>query len=470
MSLSEPEPSATEERSAARTDGTHGPREPKLATCQPSANQVELAPGSGRSRVFAGCGQSSDREAGVVSRDTQETIDDLAFRLGRPTAVDDSRFRLQVYSPQMGPLDDVRITSILFRDSPQDAKRWVLSHGIADATAPVRLPGAPDLGLLPRICVPIRNDGTLLGYLWVIDADGSATEAELALCNDVAGELAPLLFRIQALSLLDRETERRALAALVGDDSGGRASAAETLHRSGVLATGMRPIAVVAAVADPGPGGLTDTAAVALEVGIERTRRLVSDPHVAQFRADDRAVILVGADDREVVRHGVTWIATRIHELLAGQLPTHRVVVGVGRPQRSLVDTVVSFREARDAARVLLRLASLGDVSDVDSLRLFRPMLYVPEEVLATSIPAGLVDLLAREDARELAQTLECFLDRAGDAAGTAEVLGVHRATVYKRLARAALLDIDLDVGADRRALHHAFAVARFLGRWPPAG
>lgn len=404
-----------------------------------------------------------------MTRDVQGILEDLAERLGRPTAIDDPRLQLQAYSPQTGSLDEVRVMSILHRDSPENAKRWVLSHGVADATTPIRVAGASDVGMLPRICAPIRHEGTLLGYLWVIDADGSATDDDVALCGRVASQLAPLLFRVRVLDLLDRSTEREALAALVGDDPAGRAAAVETLQRSAVLAPGSRPIAVVAEVADAGPGELTDAETVALEVGTERVRRFVANSNVAHLRADHRAVILIGADDREVVRRGAGWLATRIYEQLSDALPARRIVVGVGRPQPTLVEAVVTFREAKDAAQVLARLPWLGPVGDVDSLRLFRPMLYVPEDILAASIPAGLVDLMGRREARPLVETLECFLDRAGDAAETAAALRLHRATVYKRLARSAtLLAVDLDVGSDRHELHYALAVARFLGRWPP--
>lgn len=414
-------------------------------------------------------GQGASKASSV--RDVQRIVDQLAARLRRPAAVDDPRFRLQVYSPQTGPLDEVRVISILFRDSPEDAKRWVLSHGIAETTEPVRLPAAEHLGLLPRVCVPIWHEGTLLGYLWVIDADESVSQEDLELCGRVAHELAPRLFRLRALDLLDRETERQALAGLIGDDPSEREAAAQTLQRSGVLSATMRPIAFVAEVATAGPGGLVDAEAVALEVGIERTRRLVAEPHVAQFRTADQAVFLIGTDDAQVRRHGVAAVAGQVYELLAAQLPGHRLVVGIGHEQATLGDAVVSYRDASDAARILKRTPTLGAVASVDELRIYRPMLYVPDEILAASIPQAFVELIGREELCPLADTLEVFLDKAGDVTQTAELLRLHRATVYKRLKRLSkILHADLGSGLCRRELHHAYAVARFLGRWPMPG
>ena len=49
------------------------------------------------------------------------------------------------------------------------------SQGIANATQPVRTAPRPDIGLESRVCVPIRCQGALFGYLWLIDADQSLT-------------------------------------------------------------------------------------------------------------------------------------------------------------------------------------------------------------------------------------------------------------------------------------------------------
>ncbi len=66
---------------------------------------------------------------------------------------------------------------------------------------------------------------------------------------------------------------------------------------------------------------------------------------------------------------------------------------------------------------------------------------------------------------RPLAETVERFLDLAGDAAATAASLGVHRGTVYYRLARAeALTGMRLADGLDRLALHMALKLHGIRG------
>ena len=403
-----------------------------------------------------------------MNRDVQAIIDRLGTRLSRPTAVDDPQFRLQVYSPQTGPLDDVRITSILFRESPDDAKRWVLAHGIADAEMPVRLPPSEGLGLLPRVCVPIRYEGSLLGYLWVIDADCSMSDDEFALCARVAEELASPMFRAHVLESLDRETERRELERLIDGDDGERDEAATSLHQSGVLSRQVRPIVLVAQVVTADPAGLTDDQAVALELGIERARSLVADNQIAQFRSGDRAIIIVGADDREVRRRGIRWISETMRGLMSQELDGCRLVVGIGRQQTLLSDAVRSYRQARDAAHVLAAMPQLGDIAAVDEVSTLRPLLYVPEEVLEAMIPPPLLVLMRDSDPTGLGRTLEVFLDAAGNVAQTADVLALHRASVYKRLLRIEeTLGVALASGSSQRDLHLAYLAARFLGIWP---
>ena len=50
----------------------------------------------------------------------------------------------------------------------------------------MRTASRPDFGLQSRVCVPIRCQGTLFGYLWLIDGDQSLTEENCALAEHCA--------------------------------------------------------------------------------------------------------------------------------------------------------------------------------------------------------------------------------------------------------------------------------------------
>ncbi len=101
--------------------------------------------------------------------DVQSLVDGLAAVLQRPVAVDDRRLRAIAYSARSGTVDAVRMASLLKREASQLVAQWLESHKIATARAPVRIPANPALEASARICVPLRFEDTLLGYLSLMD-------------------------------------------------------------------------------------------------------------------------------------------------------------------------------------------------------------------------------------------------------------------------------------------------------------
>ena len=62
----------------------------------------------------------------------------------------------------------------------------------------------------------------------------------------------------------------------------------------------------------------------------------------------------------------------------------------------------------------------------------------------------------------ELVETLEAYLDRAGDARAAAAALFIHRTTLYHRLRRIErIAGVDLRDGDDRLLLHMALRIRR---------
>ena len=111
--------------------------------------------------------------------EVQALVEQLSAELDRSVLVDDASLRLLAYSPTLGSEDEVRRTAILTRETPRVIRDLHFAQGIATATQPVRTAPRPDIGLESRVCVPIRCQGALFGYLWLIDADQSLTEQRL---------------------------------------------------------------------------------------------------------------------------------------------------------------------------------------------------------------------------------------------------------------------------------------------------
>jgi len=119
----------------------------------------------------------------------QELLDELSRVLGRGVSVDDVAGRVVAHSAQTDDVDQARVRAILARRVPADVAAWQEQHGVATATGPVRVPANPALGFEQRVGFPLRHNGVLVGYLWVL---GDVPEP------DLGGRLAALAARVPA--------------------------------------------------------------------------------------------------------------------------------------------------------------------------------------------------------------------------------------------------------------------------------
>ena len=393
----------------------------------------------------------------------QAIVDDLAHRLEASTVLEDHDQRMVVYSSQSGPIDEVRRDSILQRETSQQVMDWFRQFGIARATSPLRIPSHPELGILGRLCCPVRFRGRLMGFLFLIDDEQRLAEGDIAAAEQ-AGQHAGVLLYEEELS---ERLSASVLSHLLAPSAELRESAARQLLEQG-LATADAPHAVVyVRPADPTPAaGLAELIGEALsELGRQRG-------HVGVLRVarPDHGLLLARVssvdDDRPA---GAA--AEEARRMLARRLPARpaRVVAGIGDPQRHLTAAVVSYRQALLAARVSASVPSVGDVARWGDLGAFRALVQLPlGERSASCLDPRLAKLLGAESG--LAETVEAYLDLGGDAKRTAEQLNVHRATLYYRLGKAQrLTGADLHDGNDRLALHLSFKLARLTERYPPA-
>src|SRR4051812_7222154 len=135
---------------------------------------------------------------GPVRDDLQDLVDEVSRVLGAPATLEDRDFTLLAFCAHDGTgpatpgatMDTVRARSILGRSSTPEVRAWFESHGIAGATAPLRIPADPAAGILTRLCLPVRSGGRLHGYLWLLDEGRT----------DVADPAAPALADAVALA------------------------------------------------------------------------------------------------------------------------------------------------------------------------------------------------------------------------------------------------------------------------------
>lgn len=445
--------------------------------------------------------------------DYQQLVDEISAALGAPATLEDRDFGLIAFGAHEGDDDDVmdpvRTRSILQRRSSAAVRAWFEAFGIARARTALRIPPDPAAGVFRgRICLPVRHRGIVHGYVWLLD-DGHLTDLELG------GRGAPPDPRIaQAMETASRigallADEARAgselgdlLRELLETPAAGRPAAAAALREA--LREGLRyppgaPLTVVAVL--PWDTSDTDTAPLPGLPGLLAACALPAGGGPDGGRGGDAAT--AGAEngtgtaaaDRPRPAAAVPALAALVRLRAAGALaPAHAVAeqllrspragagpagaapargtpaagggqpaplgpgaAGIGAGTAELTALPATWREALDAARAARAEPRLGPVTQWDAIGAYRLLTTLPDPA-----PDPVVGPLLAPAHAELARTAEVFLDCAGQASRTAQLLGIHRQTLYYRLGRVEkLTGLDLDDGEHRLLLHMALKAAR---------
>jgi hypothetical protein len=400
--------------------------------------------------------------------DVQSCIDVLAAELCRPVVLVDRGGRVLGYSRHTGAIDRLRSEVILSRrfGVPASAgSAWLLRwFDPRRAASPVRVPAEADLGLFPRVVIAVRGGDAPLGYLSVLDAEGS-------LCQHV---LDRVLWRVDELgAALRRErpsdvpAHTRDLAAVRGLLSGSaqhRVRAADDLNERRRFDPGCAVVAMVVVLTATG----TTTAAErreAVEQCLGALRRTLPPRRGLHLTREDHGVLLVGVDpsDPDPVCE-LPQMAQRMVAAAARRLPRSPVLVGLGGVQPRLDQAAVSYTQARHAVTVAQVTTNHTPIASWDRLGIFRLLVDLPQRDVDTFAPQALRRLGDADDGTLLA-TLESYLDNAGHAQATANALCLHRATLYYRLERIRqVAGVDLNDGEARLELHVWLKLLRLRG------
>ncbi|HEX5540401.1 MAG TPA: helix-turn-helix domain-containing protein [Micromonospora sp.] len=402
----------------------------------------------------------------------QRLIDAVAAHVRRPALVEDRRHRVVVYSEHTGVMDDVRRASILRRQSTPEVIAWFRGIGITEAREPLRTPPCPELGLLPRVCVPIRHHELLLGFIWFIDADGTLTGTDFG-STGLLEELALALYRANLLGELAAQRETEATRALLADGGQTRDRAVRALLEAGMTA-GDGPTTALVAQLVTERGQLSDEVArTALEQALVNTRRWIGPREALHLVRHDHGVLVLSgtrAAGRPSPEVAAKHLDDGLQTATQGLGSVVRTVIGIGQTRSRLADTVGSYREALQSARVGVQLPALGRVISWSSLGVYRVLSRMNGQQLGLDgVHPGLERLIRDQAHPVLLETLERYLDLAGNAHATAQQLRLHRTTLYYRLQRIEeLADTDLKDGNERLCLHLTLKLARLTGRYRP--
>lgn len=380
--------------------------------------------------------------------DLQDLVDEASLLLEGPVTLEDRRFRLLAFAAHPGATDPVRVETILGKGAGPQVRAWFEGFGIARATGPVPVPGDPDRGIGPRLCLPARGRGVVQGYLWVIGEGSRYAPERVAAAMHLADEAGEQLAR----QVSRRRATERLLHELLEAGPAERSAGARALADDLAVAPGSRAVVAVLGAA---PGQRLSAESLRGAGGLPR-RAAVGD-------AEGDVVLLLplvgsaGADDP-------LGEARSLVERALGQLekedPGRTVVAGMGQVV-PLGEAGDSWGQARAALRVVRPDGPAGRsgpaatrVHAWDELGVRRMLGGSHADALAEAARTPAVRALLGADP-ELVRTARVYLDRAGSVAATAGELDLHRQSVYHRLGRIEqITGLDLADGRHRLELH----------------
>ncbi|MFV0375165.1 PucR family transcriptional regulator [Microbacterium sp.] len=376
-------------------------------------------------------------------------VQSLAETIGHPVIVFDEGFAVASFSVHDGPVDAARLAMILTHRGSERAIERIRAHGVERSRGAVMF--SEHEGMRTRVVAPLRDHGEITGYVsYVPDTTDDPARRDAPAIVSARDDVGALL-ALRAREARDNERDpARLLSRLFDGDPADRATAAEQLTGSGLIVEAREYTVVVMASAE----------ATARVPAVVRRHPLVPTAHravraLAAIIAGEWVVVVPGRATRESVR------ALRAE---AGRAVLHG---GIGGSVGDLIDVDMSRKQARTAARATRRDPTrYGPIAAWDDLGFDRLLLMFPLEKLTLSdLPEALQRLLASAPGPDLPLTLEVYLDNGGDGTRTAELLHVHRSTLYYRLDRLRdLLGVDLSDGRVRRELHTSLRLAQLAG------
>lgn len=380
--------------------------------------------------------------------------DSVASVVDAPVTIEDAHSQVLAYSRQQGETDVARLATIMGRHVPEEMISQYRAQGVfrklARGREPFFVPGLAN-GIQPRIVVPIRTGGELLGSIWAI-VPGPLPPERTAALADVAAIVAVHLLRVRATFDLARRASSERLRVLLQD---GDPAVAEELG----LASGPHRVVIFDVQAT---GAAADVRRLGLLYSLSH-RPGWYRPLLAELDGLLYTVVTEGGDAR--VCGSWPWLGRVVGELTKDE--PHLLVAAGG-----VATTLRHLPRSRDAALDVMALMNRGLVpgpvgchDDVWA----EVVLYRATADAAAMLAGGPLQLLLDHDAAhgtQYASTLRTWLEEQGDRCAASRKLHIHPNTFSYRMRRLLqLAPIDLDCAGTRQALLLQLTAVRMHGR-----
>ncbi|MFC7341029.1 PucR family transcriptional regulator [Saccharopolyspora griseoalba] len=176
-----------------------------------------------------GVGQASESTADPGVADLFRLADAVADVVDAPVTIEDAHSQVLAHSARQDLTDPARISTIMGRRQPDDVLAKFRSRGtfrqLTKGSSAIFVPAQQD-GTLPRLVVPIRMGGELLGSMWAV-VPGPVSEERASAFADTAPLVALQLLRWRAVADVQRRRSAEQVRLLLDGGEGWRAAANE---------------------------------------------------------------------------------------------------------------------------------------------------------------------------------------------------------------------------------------------------
>ncbi len=384
----------------------------------------------------------------------ERIVHELGRNLNKAVVVQDKRLRIQVAAvPPQFAADWDDIAELLsdraqLPDSLRD-RHHLLRHTSPSATQQIRDDG------LCRLIAPIVNRDVGRGYLSFIAT--SFDETDELIIDHGAVVCALEMARAKAISEIEKKLRGDFLDSLMI----GTVGEAEAMAEGDRFGHDMSLPHMALVATWYGEKHPSNRRLETLVNGL-----LAGSPNNVLCRLRENEVRLFYAVDSSTPVQTARQLADDVRAEVRREYPDARVSIGIGSVAVRVNDWRASYREAAQAADIGRRLKSdtplyIGDLGIYTFLA--HPDYRDDLRALRDSTIGNLINYEERQRA-DLLQTLEAFFQCHGNHTQTAELLSVHRNTLFYRMNRIAeITGLDLNQPDVRLAVHLALKIHRLL-------
>lgn len=323
-----------------------------------------------------------------------------------------------------GTADRIRLESLAHGVTPRDFLDYLERSGyraqIDSATAPIRIPPAPDLEFVGRIVCPVRLKGELIGRVWIIEGGAPLTELDIRAAEHAALVGALQIAHQRAIASIEARVGYSFVTTIL---EGRFDSAPESIERAqlhGLKLDGCYRVAIFV-VDDPLP--LSQEALIQRDRFAERLRAHLHSLNIAPLVSVSMNLIPFLLPEN--ADSAALW----------SKLGTPRMALGISRAYQGLEGIRRGYLEMLD----MLPHLKFGALLTYDDLLL--PRVLMGDHDAQQAFLADLLTPLQRSRSGEtLIRTLMAFAREGFHLRRTAEALHIHPKSLRYRLERASEL------------------------------